>query len=615
MFLNQFLNRISPSHFAQGVKNGFPTSCVCGKGVLHESKKIRSRHLNSTEIKALQQQGNICQDWSKILVSSDFTPEFIHSNIFMGFCLLGCFDGSTVELGDGSSLPSGLWNCTLQNVEIDSTCVIHRCPRLDNVVVASHSCIINSSVIGGTSACFGNGQWINIGIETGGRSVPIFADLSMELAEYILDNPGNLEIKTDTDAFLSDYSDLIQRPYTIIDTASQILDCRLITSSYIGPYSSVHGAELIENSTLISSIEDPVHIGSAAILRNAILQEGTSVEDGAIIQSSMLFEHSHASQHGKVVDCIVGPNSGVSKGEATASFLGPFVGFHHQSLLIAALWPRGRGNVAYGANVGSNHTSRVPDQEFWPGEGMFFGLSCTIKYPANFREAAYTIVAAGVTTLPQRMSYPFSLINEPVGYYLEVPPGFQNLIPAWGLTENYYALKRNEGKYIARNKAKRNIFDLNLFRPEILRSMENAIKALQTIKVQKPIYLPGDLPGIGKNMLTDENRLKAIAAYHFFLDLARYRAEMRQLNPATLPENRDIVIQNLEKLASMLPSLITRTESSRARDFERGSSIIDDYHLTHVTVDKDPFVLQVKAEIEQEILTVRQMIARLRQSY
>jgi hypothetical protein len=40
----------------------------------------------------------------------------------------------------------------------------------------------------------------------------------------------------------------------------------------------------------------------------------------------------------------------------------PFVGFHHQALLIATIWPSGRGNVSHGASVGSNHTGKAPDQ-------------------------------------------------------------------------------------------------------------------------------------------------------------------------------------------------------------------------------------------------------------
>ena len=61
---------------------------------------------------------------------------------------------------------------------------------------------------------------------------------------------------------------------------------------------------------------------------------------------------------GKLTHSVLGPDSGVGAGECLHCLVGPFVGFHHQSLLIATIWPLGRGNVGYGANVGSNHTSR-----------------------------------------------------------------------------------------------------------------------------------------------------------------------------------------------------------------------------------------------------------------
>src|SRR5947207_10027121 len=119
----------------------------------------------------------------------------------------------------------------------------------------------------------------------------------------------------------------------------------------------------------------------------------------AVVDRSVLTEHSHAERHGKVTASIIGPNSGVGGGEVTSSLVGPFVGFHHQALLIAALWPEGKGNVAYGANAGSNHTSRAPDQEFRPGEGAFLGLGVNIKFPADFSQAPYTVLAPGITTL------------------------------------------------------------------------------------------------------------------------------------------------------------------------------------------------------------------------
>ena len=137
-------------------------------------------------------------------------------------------------------------------------------------------------------------------------------------------------------------------------------------------------------------------LGSRVV--RGLVQWGCEVDSMGFVSNSMMMEHSHVDKHGKVASCpsppiplcsvpslpphfplplcpspfprlspklidsILGHNSGVSEGECTSSLVGPFVGFHHQSLLIASLWPEGKGNVGYGANVGSNHTGKANDQ-------------------------------------------------------------------------------------------------------------------------------------------------------------------------------------------------------------------------------------------------------------
>ena len=68
-------------------------------------------------------------------------------------------------------------------------------------------------------------------------------------------------------------------------------------------------------------------------------------------------------------------------------------------------------------------------------------------------------VSRGVTTLPQRIRFPFSLINTPGEALPGVSPAYNEIIPGWVLSDNLFALKRNEGKYSMRNKARRSHFD------------------------------------------------------------------------------------------------------------------------------------------------------------
>ncbi len=611
MGIDQLLENINYSNFTHRI--GKLKGVSKGRSPLFPAIELRG--LSPGEIAQLGSQGNICADWSRIRVSPDFSAGQIWQNHFIGDIVLGCYNGKNLpDRSGGGSLPTGIYRSTLENSHIASNCAIHNCPGIFQTLIVRDSLVSNSNSAaeekkpGGL--LYGNGIEIPVGVETGGREIALYSDLSLELAEHVLRNPANKTIRKAYRNHISGYLEQIRFSWTIIDKHSRVMDTKSIVNSYIGPYSILRGADEIRNSSIFSTREDPTLVSNSSVVRNSIIQDGVEISDAAIIENSMLFEHSHAEHHGKIVDSIIGPNSGVSKGEITSCFLGPFVGFHHQSLLIAAFWPGGRGNVGYGANVGSNHTSRMPDQECWPGEGMFFGLSCAIKYPANFASAPYSVIAAGVTTLPQKLDFPFSLINEPVGYYLEVPPGFNNLVPAWGLANNLYSLKRNEGKYRRRNKAKRNVFDLRLFRPDIIALMKTALGYLENIGERKTIYLPGDIQGIGKNMLTDVNRLKAIDAYRFFIRFTELADLLRELAPngtdpatAKLPgdkKERKLLVSNLSEYLDMLPRILEGTEKSRQRDIDRGGAIIPDYRDTHPSVDKDPFVLEVRKEVETE---------------
>ena len=170
-------------------------------------------------------------------------------------------------------------------------------------------------------------------------------------------------------------------------------------------------ATAIADSTLLSDERGCGACWSRAIVRHSLLQWGAVAEDGAYVERSLLAEASTVTRKGNRDGLGRSvPTPGSAEGEVSASVVGPFVGFNHHALLVSACWPEGRGNVGYGANVGSNHTGRAPDQEIHPGEGTFFGLGVNVKMPANFSEAPYTIIATGVDTGPQRLRFPFSLM-------------------------------------------------------------------------------------------------------------------------------------------------------------------------------------------------------------
>ena len=277
--------------------------------------------------------------------------------------------------------------------------------------------------------------------------------------------------------------------------------------------------------------------------------------------------HSHADRHGKVIDSIIGPFTGVSEGEVTSSLLGPFVGFHHQSLVIATYWPAGRGNIGYGANVGSNHTGKLPDQELWAGEGTFFGLTTAIKFPSNFTRAPYSLIATGVTTLPQRVEMPFSLINEPSETISGVSPAFNEISPGWTLGSNLFMVLRNENKFKKRSSAASDRLKYEneiITRPDNIdlmitaraRLIEAEGKAtIQNLKGEL-IYTSKEVVGLGKNYMTEYNRKVGIETYTTFIKLYVLRTMLFALNeglkPTELFEKNRKFIGNSSSFSSLL---------------------------------------------------------------
>ena len=552
-----------------------------------------TRPLRPEEIRHLEAQGNVSTDWSAIRVAHEFVTERVHGSHFIGSCVLGAFH-------DQDGLPAGIYHSTLREAAIGNECRVYRCPLVEHTVVDRGVTLVGSRVAGrhdGAAPSFGNGLVLEVGIETGGRGIPVFADIDHKLAHRILepapgDSDGNLDSYR---RFVADYRRYADLPWSYIGPECRV-DEATITASWIGPSARVGERAIISGSTILSGPNEVTRISGAAAVRDAIVQWGTVVESGALITRSVMMEHTHGERHGKVSESIVGPNSSIGEGEVTASFVGPFTAAHHQSLVIAAFWPQGRGNVGYGANVGSNHTSRAPDQEIWPGEGMFFGLDCAVKFPANFRDAPYSVLATGIVTAPQRMAFPFSLVSDLPRELLAdsdrpVPQGLNLLVPAWLLRRNLYAIMRNEAKFRERNKAIRSTFDFDVLRPEIRRLMVAARDRLVAVAAGAPdrVYLPGDIEGIGANVIREEDRRSAVDAYDRAIRLGEYRSRHAS--------GEDLSPDSREEFGRLLLWLRHGVVESRHRDHVRGPEIIPDYARTHTETSDDHFVRQVDDDI------------------
>jgi hypothetical protein len=539
----------------------------------------------------------------------------------------------------GLELPCGVYRSTVADCVIGHDALVCDVKLLANYAVGEGALLSNCDrVVCEEGTAFGNGAALPVGLETGGREVEIYAEMTVEAAAALAGPPGRAPAAYRE--ALARYLAGARAGRGVIERGAALRDTPRVENTYVGPGARIDGAALVAGCTLLSGPDEPTEILSGACVTDALLQWGSRVATLAVVERSLLAERACVERHAKVSGSVLGPNTAVAQGEVTASLLGPFVAAHHQSLLIAVFWPEGKGNVSHGASVGCNHTSRAPDQECRAGEGMFFGLNVGVKFPADFGRAPYTLLACGVTTGPQRLLFPFSLVNLPAAHRTDVPPSLNEIIPAWLLTDNLYALARAEWKYRARNQARRAGLRVEVFRPDTVELMRDACRRLEAVRQVREVYTDRDIEGLGGNYLLEPARVRAIDAYRFFIrsyallglkealaaGLARgegVRADGGAAGPdaaARWEHQRGVlrdefgvgdVAAGLRQLPALLEQAARAVERSRARDEERGRRVLDDYAETHAPAEQDPVVRDVWAEARRHRAEVAELLDRL----
>lgn len=590
--------------------------------------------LSELAIQQLEAQGCTAADWSKVRVASGTDLKTIQNVRFAGHCLVGRLQGPAFELLPGlPGIRPGLQNVAMTDCLIGDGCAVRDVSQMIRVDMQQNSLAIDCGLIGGGELnALGLDRRIKLGPEAGGREVPVMPGLGYKEFAWMAAQAGDRTVMERVREICAGFRRNHRRVTTLIGEGVQLRGVGRVLRSALGPGTRCVDAHAVEDTITMSTPDQPVEIGTGTILRGVTLEPGVRVVDGAFCENAHFCEESHAGQHAKVTDSVIAPNSGVECGECRSSLLGPFTGFHHQSLLISAFWPNGKGTVGYGANLGSNHTGRMPDQELWVGEGVFFGLGCSVKFPANLVDAPYSIVASGVVTLPQDIRFPFSLVNQPGDSSPGLSPAFNELVPGWMIDNNMFGLLRSESKFRSRNRARGEAVNTRLFRPEFIPLLLDSRDRLESVRDYAGKLAGGarfatahELPGCGKNYVTEKSIHRGIEAYTFAVRLilsketARLWAEqdpdldapfditeLRALGKPVLGRVRSEFLAKgtwREAIRFAVPNLEEALLSARqARDVDhaRGIRIIPDYEA--ITDNRGPEHLLDAYESELDAL-------------
>lgn len=606
---------------------------------LFEEKSLRP--LTSAEITQLKDQKNFCKDWSKIKVTNKFSPENIISSTFLGKTSIGDLSGSLMV--DGFEHQCGILNSVLYNVQIGDHCVIGNVQTLSGVTLESNCAILNClSVTHGNKKNFGVGQELALAIESGGREIRIFPEINIDVARIICSSRSNKKLLQEYSNLIDEYVRLVYSEWSILSNGAQIINSPKVKNVFLGEYAYIDNALNVENTVMISSREEPCKITNGAFISNSVVQWGCEITTGSVIENSIFTEYSYAKRQAMVFDSLIGANTSIAEGEVTSSLVGSFVGFHHQALLISAFWPEGKGNISYGANVGSNHTGKEPDQEIWPGEGTFMGLSVVIKFPTDFTQGPYSMISSSVTTLPQKMSFPFSLINIPAHTFSHISPAYNEIQPAWILSDNFFMIQRNENKFKQRNKAKRIDIKYDIIRPSVVDKMIDARNRLSQIEEILEVYTDHEIEGLGKNYMLENNRTKAIDAYNgtiqYYCYRELYRHVLMQIDLKVAKNMNDVDYKNgslewlhakslfalelkidiltveiakdcLVNLIEMVQDIAAQILLAKKRDDNRGKKIIRDYVDSHSSAEENKIVKSAMNDVENYRINIKRILA------
>ncbi len=439
------------------------------------------RNLTNNEIVNLVKQGCYCNDWSLIQVPDAFNTDNIHQARFEGKIKLGLLKNSP----SGSS---GIYSSFIKDCEIGDKVYISQVGKLEGYVIEEEVVIENVSsltVEGETS--FGNGIEVEVLNEGGGRELLLFDQLSAQIAYMMVTYRHEQKMIGQLEKLIQRYSDNISSSKGKIESGCRIRNVRTVKNVNFGPEVRVSGAQLLEEGSIVSCIEDPTIIGDGVIAKNFIIHSGSRVDSGVILDKCFVGQGVRIGKQFSAENSVFFANCEGFHGEAVSLFAGPYTVTHHKSsLLIAGMFSF--FNAGSGTNQ-SNHMYKLgPVHQGILERGSKTGSFSYLLWPS--RIGAFSVVMGKHSANFDTSDFPFS--------YITVEDGKSTLTPAMNLFT--VGTKRDTEKWPNRDRRedphKLDLIRFELFSPYIVGKMIRGSEILQTLydhasKKQKYVKFKG----------------------------------------------------------------------------------------------------------------------------
>lgn len=368
------------------------------------------RQLIDKEIATLTVYGCSAENWKNVQVAEDFSATFINNVHFSGNIFLGTYN-KVFELAGGLKKHAGIFNCVLHNCTVGNDVFIDKVHNyIANYQIEDGTYIENVNLIltEGNST-FGNGVKVATMIESGGRELPIFDQLSAPLAYMMTFYRHNSELIEALETAVLHYAESQRSDKGRIGNNVRIVNCGTIKNVRLGDFTLLEGISTLENGTIVSNEQAPVVIGAGVQCNDFIIQSGTSVTDAAMITRSFVGQGCLIGKQFSAIDSLFFANCQGLHGEAVSIFAGPYTVTHHKStLMLTALYSF--MNAGSGTNF-SNHMYKLgPVHQGITERGVKTSSDSYVMWPAKI--GAFTVVLGRHKGNPDISELPFSYLME-----------------------------------------------------------------------------------------------------------------------------------------------------------------------------------------------------------
>ncbi len=548
---------------------------------------INYRKLTAAEIKTLESNANSSNDWTNVLVSDAFNPNLVKNCAFYGLVRIGKLEPYFVEFNN-LRMPVGLYNSTIISCDIGDNVVIDNVNFMSHYITGNEVILVNINELATTDhSKFGNGVlkkgekedvriWMEVCNENAGRRILPFNGMLAGDAWLWSKYRDDEKLLQKFKEFTDNRFDTKRGYYGKIGDRTVIKNCGIIKDVWFGSDAYIKGANKLKNLTINSGPGAISQIGEGCELVNGIVGFGCRIFYGVKAVRFMMGSNSQLKYGARLINSYLGDNSTISCCEVLNSLIFPAHEQHHNNSFLCAATVLGQSNMAAGATIGSNHNSRSADGEIIAGRGFWPGLCVSLKHNSKF--ASYTLIAKGDFPAELNIPIPFSLVcNEVSSDKLTVMPGY------WFMY-NMYALARNAGKYVSRDKRedKSQVLEYDYLAPDSINEMVESLVLLKKAtakawsKKNNKIIANTDLEKTGESLLeknTEEidkleilaegfenshrkvQLTKVTAAYRLFKELVIYHGTLQLIQ---LIDQRNI--PSWQKLLQALPATPIRNQ-------------------------------------------------------